>query len=173
MVRRKNIQLLRNWIFYEQKQMEKDLHLQWCVQRQCPGQKGLDYFSAMSLLNLSFTNEKANWELSISEHPGKHVVDTVVFLIVQCHCNGRSQNSVHLFNPASFQSCSSEDWTKEMSWPAYLTDLECIRFFPCNALQLRCSLTACLKRPTKGVLHAENAERNPFRDIWAADQLNK
>lgn len=98
----KNKLLLPDAIFYMSERLHL-LHLEYCSLRQCPGQREVAYFSVKSVLNGACPIEIVNSDL-VDQRTAERVINALVFLAAQCHCNGSAQNLALLCSLEFFQS---------------------------------------------------------------------
>lgn len=86
---RKNEHVFRIAAFYEHERMENILHFKWCQLRQRPAQGSLANLHAKSLLHGACLVDAAERDPLVNERLEIHTLDTLVFLAVSWHCNGR------------------------------------------------------------------------------------
>lgn len=63
------------------------LHISLHLLKQHPDQKRLKHFRVKSLLNVACTTVITSCELIVDEQLMYHVMDALIFLKAQCHCN--------------------------------------------------------------------------------------
>lgn len=140
-------------MLYGYEQMEVKLLLERCWPTRRAFQRSLKNFSVKSLLDADRTIELTNREHFVTESMTRLVIDAIIFLAAQSHCNGCVQNVVHYCSPKLCQALHLW-WLKQGQENSRIhsTALITNQIFVANACESCWRLIVCLEHSKEEVL---------------------